>query len=145
MMWWPNKAHAMRKPYQSSTHTDATFSSPERANCASAQSAWEANPIMVLLGLCEHAAAKSSITTHIYPHIPPPPPKHMNACMHLMLEKTNRISGTGPEQIWQTAMHNSNHRMWGGNGDIIWSRNASPMPGSHRVSARWCNCWHLLT
>jgi hypothetical protein len=66
---------------------------------------------MVLLGLCDHAAANSSVTTHMFcsPHT------------HTLNGGEDRqISGTGPEQIWQTAMHNDNHRTLGGNDDIVW-------------------------
>ena len=65
---------------------------------------------MVLLGFREHAAAKI-----LY--------YHRRACMHLMLEKTNRIFGTGPEQIQQTPLHNSNQRTLDGN-----NNNVGPVP-----------------
>lgn len=129
---WPNAAHFMRNLTRV-VYTNLTFSFPERADRASAKFAWEAILIMVLLGFREHAAAKSSITTNTH------------ACTHLMLEKTNRILGTGPEQFQQTPFHNSNQRILDGNNDIRWSCAASTTPGSRHVSARWCNCPHLLT
>jgi hypothetical protein len=40
-----------------------------------------------------------------------------------MLEKTNRLFGTGPEQIQHTPLHNSNQRTLDGN-----NNNVGPVP-----------------